>query len=139
MVPDWEEMEKLKVSSKGILSGIFMDKKFLLDLDTKIGNNRGKFELGGENFSKTAKNIKISTDGTLSAELKDFGVLYKYDEIDLNKLVKTSGDEVLFIGDKRNSSRRRTSPRRKKRYSPRRKQPIVIQPGASVEASCAIL
>ena len=138
MVPDWEEMEKLKVSSKGILSGIFMDKKFLLDLDTKIGNNRGKFEIGGENFSKTAKNIKISTDGTLSAELKDFGLFYEYDKIDLNKIIKTSGDEVLFIGDKR-TSMRRTSHRRKERYSPRRKKPIVIQPGASVEASCTIL
>ena len=139
MVPDWEEMEKLKVSSKGILSGIFMDKKFLLNLDTKIGNNRGKFELGGENFSKTAKNIKISTDGTLSAELKDFGLFYEYDEIDLNKIIKTSEDRVLFIGDKRRTSPRRTSPRRKRRYSSRRKQPIVIQPDASIEASCTIL
>jgi hypothetical protein len=42
----------------------------ILNLDSVIGNANGQFDLSGRDFSKSARNVKLTADGWLIAELR---------------------------------------------------------------------
>ena len=138
MIPLWMEIKNLKVTKRGILTGRFRGNSFRLDLNRRLGNNDGNFDVNGKNFADSAEGISVSFDGTLNARLyTSDGFTWNIASINLDKIIESRGNEIVFIRRRRSTSRRRTSPRR--RSSPRRKNPIVIQPGANIQASCTIL
>lgn len=135
MVPDWDEIKNLKISKDGVLSGSYMGKKFSLDLDRRLGNKNGKFDLEGKNFSESSSMLRIKYPGILSGNLKKGdGFFTNFDEISLHKIVEIRRDNMVFI--RRSFPRGRNSPMRKtstRRISPKRKE-IVVN-----ELQCTIL
>ena len=82
MVPEWDEIKNLKISKDGVLSGSYMDNKFSLDLDRRLGNKDGNFDLEGKNFSQTSSMLRIKYPGNLSGNLKKEGGFFtNFDEI----------------------------------------------------------
>ncbi|KAK6956651.1 hypothetical protein Daesc_001930 [Daldinia eschscholtzii] len=73
-----------------------------IDLNQFIGNNNGRFEWGGVNFSETAQNVSFSIEGgasvpVLRAELQNLDGEWVGADINLGERISNDNGRFQFI------------------------------------------
>lgn len=75
-------------------------KRVYVNLNDRIGNNNGNFDLNGTNFSETSRNFRITHNGRkLSAYLKDKDGRYVRDSLILDNVIEIRNREIVFHRD----------------------------------------
>ena len=106
-----EEVINPEIDNNGILEGFLLNgrrKKVSIDLNYHLGNNNGKFDTKGENFSDTSRNLRVVYKGQrLSGELQNTNGSWDYDSVDLDDILEVRDRNIIFVPDwKRNYYRR---------------------------------
>lgn len=102
-----KEVVNVTIDEKGILQGYLINgriKKVSIDLNYHLGNNNGKFDTTGENFSNTSRNLRVVYKGQrLAGELQDINSSWEYDSIDLDDILEVEDRKIIFVPEwKRN-------------------------------------
>ena len=103
------DVESVTISRDGILEGFLTSgrrKRVRIDLNNYLGNDNGRFDLNGKNFSDTSKNLRVVYRGCrLSGELQDKNGKWNYDNINLDDVLHIKDREIRFNRRGRNYPR----------------------------------
>ena len=103
------DVESVTISRDGILEGFLTSgrrKRVRIDSNNYLGNDNGRFDLNGKNFSDTSKNLRVVYRGCrLSGELQDKNGKWNYDNINLDDVLHIKDREIRFKRRGRNYPR----------------------------------